>query len=89
MKALICFHSFFGDMAAMGWAGQFNADFICFLVLSALWVSWRHEFSPAGLALAVPAFFGGAFFLSIYLFIVSFSAKDVTALLVGPGRAAS
>jgi hypothetical protein len=26
---------FFGDMAEMGWPGQFNLDFMCFLALSA------------------------------------------------------
>ena len=43
---------FFGDMAAMGWPGQFNLDFLGFLALSALWVTWRHGFSPTGFALA-------------------------------------
>ena len=42
---------FFGDMAEMGWPGQFNLDFMGFLALSALWVAWRHQFSPAGLGL--------------------------------------
>lgn len=33
---------FFGDMAKMGWPGQFNLDFMCLLALSAIWVAWRH-----------------------------------------------
>jgi hypothetical protein len=44
---------FFGDMAAMTWPGQFNLDFMTFLLLSGLWVSWRNEFSPGGLLLGV------------------------------------
>ncbi len=40
---------FFGDIAAMAWPGQFNLDFMGFLVLSALWTSWRHHLSPVGL----------------------------------------
>lgn len=28
---------FFGDVAKLGWPGQFNLDFLCFLILSALW----------------------------------------------------
>ncbi len=78
---------FFGDMAEMAWPGQFNFDFMCMLALSGLWVSWRHEFSPAGLALGLVAFFGGAFFLSAYLLIVTSKEKDVRVLLLGPGRA--
>lgn len=78
---------FFGDMAAMGWPGQFNLDFMCMLALSALWVAWRHRFSGGGLGLAVLAFLGGASFLSIYLLVVSFQVKgDMQALLLGSGR---
>ena len=35
---------FLGDMAAMTWPGQFNADFMTFLSLSGLWIAWRHHF---------------------------------------------
>lgn len=83
------FAVFFGDMALVGWAGQFNLDFMCMLMLSGLWVAWRHEFSAAGLSLAVPAFLGGATFLSVYLFIVTAQAKgDMRQVLLGKSRAA-
>lgn len=78
---------FFGDMVAGGWPGQFNLDFLGFLVLSALWVSWRHRFTPGGLALGLVAFFGGIGFLAPYLFVASRQAKDdVSTLLMGPSR---
>lgn len=81
---------FNGNIAAMDWQGQFNVDFTCFLLLSALWVAWRHQFRPLGLALAVPAFFGGSLFLSAYMLIASFAAQgDVLALLIGPHRASA
>ena len=80
---------FLGDIAAMAWPGQFNVDFTCFLALSALWVSWRHQFSAGGLALGVVAFFGGMLFLSIYLLIqTARSGGDVKTLLLGEARAA-
>jgi hypothetical protein len=80
---------FFGDMAEMGWPGQFNLDFMCFLALSALWVVWRHQFSASGLALAVVAFFGGMLFLSIYLLVHTGRTRgDMKVLLLGEGRAA-
>ena len=75
---------FFGDMARMEWPGQFNFDFMFMLTLSSLWVSWRHRFSVSGLALGLLAFFGGALFLSSYLFIESLRANgDPRLLLLG------
>lgn len=79
--------AFFGDMAALAWPGQFNLDFMCMLALSGLWVAWRHRFSGAGIALGLVAFFGGALFLSVYLFVESFrTGGKVEALLLGQRR---
>lgn len=50
---------FLGDIAAMNWPGQFNLDFACLLILSGLWVAWRHRFSPFGLVLGLLATVGG------------------------------
>jgi hypothetical protein len=81
---------FFGDMAAMRWPGQFNLDFMSLLTLSALWVAWRHQFSPAGLVLGALAFFGGGLFLTTYLFITSGQAEgDMKEVLLGKARAAA
>lgn len=75
---------FFGDIAKMEWPGQFNLDFTCLLLLSGLWVGWRHRFSAAGVALGLVAVFGGALFLSAYLLVASVRARgDVRALLLG------
>jgi hypothetical protein len=80
---------FFGDMTKLEWPGQFNLDFMSMLTLSGLWVAWRHRFSAAGLALGLLALFGGAFFLTAYLLVVSVQAKgDVKELLLGKVRAA-
>lgn len=81
---------FFGDMAEMAWPGQFNLDFLCFLLLAGIWVMWRHQFRPTGLALGLVAVFGGMMFLSAYLLIQSLLTRgDVAALLLGPERAAA
>ena len=78
---------FFGDMAKMQWPGQFNLDFMCMLLLAGLWVSWRHQFSVAGVVLGLVAVFGGALFLSAYLLIESFRTKgDIRRLLLGDAR---
>ena len=79
---------FFGDMAAMTWPGQFNFDFMGFLLLSGLWVSWRHQFSPGGIVLGLLAVFGGVLFLSLYLLIASYYAEcSVKNLLLGTTKA--
>ena len=46
---------FFGDIGKMAWPGQFNLDFLCFLVLSAFWTAWRSGFAASGLAFTVLA----------------------------------
>ena len=66
---------FFGGILAMAWPGQFNLDFMFMLALSALWVSWRHQFTSGGLVLGLLAFIGGASFLTIYLFTLSYQAR--------------
>lgn len=78
------FPHFFGDIAEMGWPGQFNFDFLGFLVLSAFWTAWRNRFSFASLGLAVLAFFFGAPFLTAYLLYLSFQCDgNIEAMLLG------
>ncbi len=78
---------FFGDMAAMGWPGQFNLDFMFMLMLSALWVAWRHRFSIGGLALGLLALFGGSLFLATYLLVLSWmTSGDLKRMLLGARR---
>ena len=75
---------FFGDMGVMAWPGQFNLDFMFMLSLSALWVSWRHQFSLAGLSLGLLAFLGGASFLTVYLLVLSIQKKgNMKEVLLG------
>jgi hypothetical protein len=79
---------FFEDIFAMRWPGQFNLDFSCLLLLSGLWLAWRHQFSSLGIALGFLALVGGAPLLCTYLFITSIQAKgDVKVLLLGKARA--
>ena len=81
------FPVFFGDIAKMAWPGQFNVDFMSLLVLSGLWLAWRHHFSTTGMALGLLGFFGGAPVLTAYLFLASIRAKgDMKVLLLGELR---
>lgn len=75
---------FFDDIAAMGWPGQFNTDFLSFLILSMSWTIWRNNFSPVGIVLGVLALFGGIMFLAPYLLFLNFQARgDMRTVLLG------
>lgn len=88
LHGLDLFAVFFGDIAKLGWPGQFNLDFLMFLLMSGLWLAWRHDFSALGLGLGLLGVFGGSPFLSAYLLAASFSARgDMRVLLLGKRRA--
>jgi len=79
--------TFFSEIFAMTWQGQFNTDFLGFLVLSAPWTAWRNGFSGPGLGLAVVAFFGGIPFLTTYLLILSYQeAGNIQRVLLGVNK---
>jgi hypothetical protein len=79
---------FFGDIAAMKWPGQFNLDFMGFLLLSGLWTAWRNGFSGPGLALGVVAILGGIGFLAPYLLYLTYQTNgDPKAMLLGVNAA--
>ncbi len=78
---------FIAAVTAMTWTGQFNMDFMIYLGISAIWIAWRHQFTPAGLVLAFFGLVGGALFFLPYLFIVAGKANGNAALLLlGPDR---
>ena len=81
------FPTFFGDMLKMGWPGQFNLDFLGFLLMSGFWMAWRNSFSPFGLVLGAFGVVGGAPLLTAYLLYLSFDTHgDVNKMLLGETR---
>ncbi|MDG1825398.1 MAG: hypothetical protein P8H62_03930 [Henriciella sp.] len=79
---------FFAEIAAMTWQGQFNLDFMGFLLLSAIWTAWRNAFSVSGFGLSLLAATGGMMFLTIYLLFLSFQTKgDIREIMLGSSRA--
>lgn len=82
------FSVFFGDMAKMGWPGQFNTDFMGFLVLSGTWMMWRNSFTPPSFLLGLLGFVGGIPVLTSYLLYLSFKHDgDMATIMLGPKRA--
>ncbi len=79
--------TFFRDILAMTWPGQFNFDFLGFLILSATWTAWRNQFSASGLGLALVALFGGILFLTTYLLYLSYQTNgDIRVMPLGEAR---
>ncbi len=75
---------YINETLALTWQSQFNFDFSCYLILSALWILWRNQFSPSSFAVAGIAAILGILFFAPYLFIESLKAKgDVKKLLLG------
>lgn len=75
---------FFGDLFALNWSGQFNFDFLNYLLLSGIWVAWRNGFSMAGILLGLLAFIMGIFFFAPYLFYLSSKTKgNIRMMLLG------
>ena len=75
---------FFGAIADGHWPGQFNADFLTLLGLSALWTGWRNGWSPLGWVLAICAFLLGGVFLMGYLLVLLHRERgDMRRVLLG------
>ncbi len=75
---------FFGDIQLLDWPGQFNLDFLCYLLLSALWIAWRHQFSGLGIFLALVASVAGMCFFAPYLLTIGFQEKgNMRRILMG------
>ena len=71
-------------IAERGWQGQFNFDFLTFLVLSARWSAWRFGYGVKGWALAVLAFFGGMPYLATTLFCFAGATAPIGPLFSFP-----
>ena len=75
---------FFGAIGEGRWPGQFNADFLSLLALSALWTGWRNGWSPSGWVLAVLAFLLGGGFAMAYLLVLLYRERgDMGRVLMG------
>ncbi len=61
---------FFAAIGERNWQGQFNFDFLGFLILSACWSAWRFGYGLKGWGLATLAFFGGIPYLTVTLLVL-------------------
>ena len=75
---------FVGNIFDVGWQGQFNLDFMMLIMVTSLWIAWRHKFSLNGIAVALIWPVAGLMFLSMYLLVASYRANgNVSRMLLG------
>jgi hypothetical protein len=78
------FQFFIGNIVAMNWSGQFNVDFICYLMLSGFWIMWRSKFSIGSVILGFAAMILGILFFSPYLmYLLNKSNGNLKLLFLG------
>ena len=58
---------FVKNIMALNWSGQFNLDFLCYLILSGFWIMWRNNFNSKSIITGFIAMVLGIIFFAPYL----------------------
>lgn len=75
---------FFSNIASMTWNGQFNLDFLCYLMLSGLWMMWRNKFSLNSIIIGIVAMVLGIVVFAPYVIILLIREKgEIKRVLIG------
>lgn len=78
------FAVFADNLTSLGWSGQFNLDFTCYLILSGLWIMWRDRFSSSSIVLGSAAMILGILlFAPILIYFIKKEKGDLRAVLLG------
>lgn len=71
-------------VSSLTWMGQFTVDFSCYLLLSALWIAWRNQFSGGSILMAITASILGIIVFAPYvLYLLAQERGDLKRVLVG------
>jgi len=72
------------NIASLGWSGQFNLDFLCYLILSGLWIIWRNNYSLISIVFSILAATIGILFLAAYLiYLLTQEKGNLKRVLIG------
>lgn len=78
------FSVFIANIRGLGWNGQFNLDFSCYLWLSGLWIMWRNRFTGISILIGLAAAILGIIFFAPYLLWCLYESKgDLKGMLIG------
>lgn len=75
---------FTANIASMTWSGQFNLDFLCYLILSGLWIMWRNHYSLYSILGGMAAMVLGIVVFAPYLIVLLVKENgDLKKVLTG------
>jgi hypothetical protein len=78
------FSVFLDNIKSLTWTGQFNLDFLCYLMLSGLWIMWKNNFSGKSILVGAFAMILGIVFFAPYLLWLLYKENgDLRRVLVG------
>lgn len=78
------FSVFMKNIAALSWSGQFNLDFLSYLILSGLWIMWRNKFTVKSILIGLIAtVLGIVFFAPYLLWLTNKEDGDLKRVLIG------
>ncbi|MCH7403338.1 hypothetical protein ACFOUP_08180 [Belliella kenyensis] len=78
------FSVFVKNVFSLNWSGQFNLDFMCYLLLSGLWIMWRNKFNNKSILLGLVAMVLGIVLFAPYILWLTYKEKgDITRVVIG------
>lgn len=78
------FRVFLSNINSFSWSGQFNLDFLCYLILSGLWIMWRQKFNFKSIVIgSIAMVLGIVFFAPYFLWLIRKENGDLKRILIG------
>jgi hypothetical protein len=78
------FSVFINNVLSLNWSGQFNLDFLCYLILSGFWVMWRNKFGTNSIILGLVAMVLGIVIFAPYLLWLTIKENgNIKRVLIG------
>jgi|688.fasta_scaffold1852417_1 hypothetical protein len=78
------FSVFTNNLLSLNWSGQFNLDFMCYLILSGFWIIWRNKYSSKSIPLGLAAMVLGIVLFAPYiLWLTNKENGDLKRVLIG------
>jgi len=78
------FGVFIQNLISLNWSGQFNLDFLSYLLLSGLWIMWRNQYTMTSILLGLLAMVLGIVWFAPYvLWLIHKEKGDLKRVLVG------
>jgi hypothetical protein len=72
------------SVKSISWSGQFALDFNCYLMLSAVWIAWRNNYTLPSIIIAIIAMIMGIIVFAPYLlYLLTKEKGSIPKVLLG------